>query len=566
MLCAYGIKASAQDSPIAPWMGMPSTAPIVDYDPATGNFLFYHSFDTRRTMPFRVLTAEEYRREQFLNSLRQGWENQRGASSGLGQNQSGKLIPTQFNVGSDAFRRVFGTSEISVNPQGNIDLTFAVNHNYTDNPIIPPRYRGNTSFDFRIKMMFNVDASIGDRIRLNWNYNTEATFDFESNFKIEYVGNEDDIIQKIEAGNVNMPLDGTLITGNQSLFGIKTGLRFGKLDVTSIFSRQDAETKTIEIQGGGQSNIFEIPGDRYDANRHFFLNQYFRENYDQYLSRLPLILSGINIKRVEVWITNKSARFDDSRNIVAFMDLGEPDVIHNPMFTRLRGGFPDSLSNNLLQIVDVSQIRDMSNVTGYLTGLGLRSGEDFEKLQNARKLNPNEYTVNMQLGYISLNQALNNDEVLAVAYEYEARGVTYQIGEISTEGITAPNALVLKLLKGTTLSPRLPTWQLMMKNIYSLDAFSISPKDFVMDIFYENSEAGTALPYIGEGNIANKPLLRVLNLDNLNSQLDAFPDGIFDFIEGVTILSSRGRIIFPVLEPFGRYLGAQIGDPAIAER
>ncbi len=568
LLCACSLTVSAQDAPAIPLMGQQATAPIVDYDPVSGDYLYYYSYDTRKTRPYKVLSAEEYRREQFLNSLRQGWDKQRGQQSGgLGQNQNGNLIPTSFSVNSDVFKKVFGSNEISVNPQGNIDLRFGINHNYTDNPVIPERYRGNTSFDFKIKMMFNVDASIGDRIKLNWNYNTEATFDFETNFKIEYAGNEDDILQKIEAGNVNLPLDGTLITGNQSLFGIKTALRFGKLDLTAIFSRQDAETKTVEIQGSGQSNVFEISADKYDANRHFFLNQYFRENYDRYLSRLPLVLSGINIKRVEVWITNKSARFEDSRNVVAFMDLGEADVIYNSKFHKQHGGYPDSASNNLLNVVDVARLRNLPDVTDYLSGtLRLRSGEDFEKLENARKLNDNEYSVNTQLGYISLNQALNNDEVLAVAYEYEAFGEIYKVGEISTDGVIAPNTLVVKLLKGTTLSPKLPTWQLMMKNIYSLDAYSISPNDFLMDVYYENSEAGAALPYIGEGNIANKPLLRVLNLDNLNSQLDASPDGIFDFIDGITVLASRGRIIFPSLEPFGRYLEKQFNNPVLAQK
>jgi cell surface protein SprA len=567
LLCGLSLTVKAQEQTANSGINLPTTAPIVDYDPETGNYLYYYGFDTRKTMPYKVLSTEEYRQEQFLNTLREGWNKQRTTQSSgtLGQNQGG-LIPTTFNIRSDAFKTIFGSNEITINPQGSIDLTFGLNHMYTDNPVIPERYRGNTSFDFRTKMQFNIDGSIGDRLKLNFNYNTEATFDFETNLKLEYTGNEDDIIQKIEAGNVSLPLDGSLITGSQSLFGIKADLQFGKLQMTTIFSRQDAETKSIEIQGGGQSNVFDITSDQYDANRHFFLAQYFRENYDRHLSRLPLILSGINIKRVEVWITNKSARFDNSRNVVAFLDMAESELIYNPLFKKKHGGFPDSLSNDLLSKVNVANLRDLSDITSYLNGLNLKSGEDFEKLENARRLNDNEFTVNTQLGYISLNQSLNNDEVLAVAFEYEAGGRTYRIGEFSTDGIVAPNTLVVKLLKGTSLTPKLPTWKLMMKNIYSLNDYSVSPKDFQMEIMYENSEAGTALPYISEGAIAQKPLLRVLNLDNLNSQNDAYPDGQFDFVEGITVLASRGKIIFPVLEPFGRYLEQQINNPAIAEK
>ena len=283
-----------------------SEKPIVEYDPVSNNYLYYYSFDTRKVMPYKVVSAEEYRREQFLNLLRRGWIDQNNAQAAGGLGAGGRL-PTTFNIRSNVFRKVFGSNEITINPQGNVDLTFGINHTYTDNPIIPERYRGTTNFDFNTKMQFNIDGSIGERLKVNFNYNTEATFEFETNLKLEYTGDEDDIIQKIEAGNVSLPLDGNLITGSQSLFGIKTDLKFGKLLVTGIFSRQDAESKSVELRGGGQTSLFEIESDQYDANRHFFLAQYFYDNYDRHLSNLPLILSGVNIKRVQVWITNKSA-------------------------------------------------------------------------------------------------------------------------------------------------------------------------------------------------------------------------------------------------------------------
>ncbi len=551
--------------------------PIVEFDPATGNYLYYHFYDTQKLMPYKVLSAEEFQKEQFANSMRNSWQ-QRAANN---QANNNGLLPSnlKFATGSDLFAKVFGTPDITIDLQGAVELTFGGKWNYADNPIIPERYRRAFNFDFQSKINFNVTGGIGDKLKLMFNYNTEATFDFESNFKIEHIGNEDDILQRIEAGNISLPLDGTLITGNQSLFGIKADLRFGKLDVTGIFSRQDAEVKTIEVTGSGQTQVFEITADSYDANRHFFLSQYFKENYDNYLSRLPLILSGINVKRVEVWITNRSARFNDSRNLVAFMDLAESDQIYNSSISPVHGGYPDNNSNNLYSVIDLNQLRSIDNVTSYLTGMGFRGGEDFEKLENARKLLESEYTVNPQLGYISLNTALNNDEVLAVAYEYEVMGKTYKVGELSTDGIVAPQTLSLKLLKGTILTPKLPTWKLMMKNVYALNTYNLDPQNFTLDVMYQNSEAGTALPYIAEGAIAQKPLIRVLNLDNLNSQLtqvlnadnqtvmgDVSPDGLFDFVEGVTVIASKGLIIFPVLEPFGRYLEKQINNETVAEK
>ncbi len=197
---------------------------------------------------------------------------------------------------------------------------------------------------------------------------------------------------------------------------------------------------------------------------------------------------------------------------------------------------------------------------------GFQIGRDFEKIENARKLNDREYTLNSQLGYISLNTALNNDEVLAIAYEYTLNGQVYKVGEFSTDGISAPQALILKLIKGTTLSPRYPTWNLMMKNIYSLGSGRLESGDFQLNILYEDDKTGNSINYLPEGKIANKILLQVLGLDNLNSQHDRVPDGYFDFIDGVTINVNRGKIIFPVNEPFGSYLKSQIGDNFIAEK
>ncbi|MDR2802568.1 MAG: cell surface protein SprA [Prevotellaceae bacterium] len=557
-------------TPAWPQTLLPADAPVVEYDPVTKNYLYYHSYDTRHTMPFKVLTSEEYQREQFSNALRNGWAQQRSdGNSGLFGNTGDNLLPSsiRFGIKNDAFSKIFGSNEVVINPQMSVDLSFGGKWNYSDNPVIAERYRTAFNFDFMAKMQFNITGSIGDRVKMNFNYNTEATFDFETNLKLEYAGHEDDILQKIEVGNVAFPLDGSLITGSQSLFGIKTDLRFGKLDVSAVVSNQRAQSQTVELVGGGQTSVFEISVDQYDANRHFFLSQYFRENYDKWLGRLPLILSGINIKRVEVWVTNKVGRFEETRNLVAFIDAGESNEIYNPMFSGVAGRFPDNKANNLFTVINRDNIRNLEDVTSYLTGAGLKSGEDFEKIENARKLLPTDYTVNTQLGYISLNTALNNDEVLAVAYEYEAYGQTFIVGELSTDGVVAPQALALKLLKGTNFSPQFPTWKLMMKNVYAIDnAYRINRDDFVMDVMYENAEAGTALPYISESAIAEKPLLRVLNLDNLNSQNDAIPDGLFDFVEGVTVLANRGRIIFPVLEPFGRYLEGKINDPAIAER
>lgn len=537
----------------------------ITYDPESDQYIFSNQVGQ---FPYRLpsyMSAEEYRKYDFEQSLRKYWrERASGETSGF----QGFTIPKIY-IESEAFDKVFGTNTIDIHPQGTAELIFGINSSKIDNPQLSEKLRRVTTFDFQEKIQMNVTGSIGDKMKLGVNYNTEATFDFENKTKLEYAGKEDEIIKKIEAGNVNLPLEGSLITGSQSLFGLKTELQFGKLTVTNVFSQQKGETSVIEVEGGAQQSEFEVFADEYDANRHFFLSHYFREMYDKALKNLPVINSPINITRIEVWITNKYSNFESSRNIVAFLDLGESDRIFNHFFVPNPSvRYPDNDRNSLYTEMTTNyNVRNINEVSQVLEGLPASNfsiGQDYEKIENARKLSPTEYTLNPRLGYISLNTALNADEVLAVAYEFTVGGQVYQVGEFSFDGVNAPDALILKLIKGTSLTPKLPTWDLMMKNVYAIGAYQINPEDFHLDVVYMNDEAGTAVNYLSEGKIKDKILLKVLNMDNLNSQMDPYPDGMFDFMEGITINSSNGRVFFPVLEPFGSYLRNQFDDDKIA--
>ena len=519
------------------------------------------------------MSPEEFRKYEYDKEMRDYWESRlRGDVTGY----KSSLIP-QIEVGGEAFDKIFGSNTINIIPQGSAELIFGINISKTENPTLSEKLRTIPTFDFKEKIQMNVTGTIGDKLKLGVNYNTDAMFEFENRTKLQYAGKEDEILKKIEAGDVTLPLTGTLITGSYSLFGLKTEMQFGKLTMTTVLSQQKGESSVMVVKGGAQISNFEIVGDNYEANRHFFLSQYFRDIYDNALKDLPVVSSGININRIEVWITNKTSRFEDAsnRNIVAFMDLAEnASHIYNkiPAFQQTSGARqnPDNGTNSLYNqlVTTYSGIRDIDKVTDIFSSLypGFQIGRDFEKIANARKLDDREYTFNKQLGYISLNTALNSDEVLAVAFEYTLNGQIFKVGEFSTDGITAPQTLFLKLIKGTTLSPKLPTWNLMMKNIYSIGTGRLEKKDFKLDILYQDDKTGNSINYLPEGLLSKKILLLVMGLDNLNSQLDRQPDGVFDFIEGLTINSARGLIIFPVIEPFGSYLRKQIADPVIANK
>lgn len=539
------------------------------YNPETNTYQFSEKIGALNFRPPTYMTFDEYQEFDMNESKRAYWK-ERARSDNLEQTS---LIP-HINIGGEAFDKVFGTNTINIVPQGSAELIFGFNLSRIDNPTLSERLRRTPSFTFEEKIQMSVTGTIGDKMKLGLNYNTEATFDFENKTKIEYTGKEDEIIKKIEAGDVTLPLSGSLISGSQSLFGLKTEMQFGKLRVTNVFSQQKGETSTIEVQGGAQLSEFEINVDEYDVNRHFFLSHYFRDNYDRALASLPVITTGINITKIEVWVTNKTSNFESARNIVAFMDLGESrSNIYSPDWSQTPGEQGTHPRNELndeyrTMINNYPAIRDISQITATLQALApvFAPGQDYEKVEKARKLSTREYTINTKLGYLSLNSALNADEILAVAYEYTLNGKTYKVGELSSDGVNEPATLVVKLLKGTNLSPQLPTWDLMMKNIYAIGAYQVNPRDFVLDVVYQDDKTGTAINYLPEGDIAKQVLLKVLNLDNLNEQLDPIPDGLFDFISDVTINATNGRVVFPVLEPFGSFLEAKINDPEVAKK
>ncbi|NEU10210.1 cell surface protein SprA [Flavihumibacter sp. R14] len=539
----------------------------VEFDPISKQYIIRERLGDRLYRPPQYLSIEEYQRLENQIIKRNYWREL--SDLPLAEARAPGFIPP-VKVNSKTFEKIFGGSTIDIRPQGSAELTFAGRLNRNENPLFNERQRNQGNFDFNQRIQMNVVGQIGDKLRITTNYNTEAQFDFENQIKLDYTGREDEIIQKIEAGNVSLPLSSSLITGSQSLFGLKTQLQFGRLNVTSIFSQQKSQSKEITITNGSQQNEFRISADNYEVNKHYFLAQYFRNNYNNALSNIPVITSNVNITKIEVWVTNRLSSTSDSRDVLGLIDLGENQPYNT---TQVQGGagfsvlpagfvgpgFPQQ-SNNLLQNLPPGvRLTNSNDVNAYFQATG--GTDNFSKLTYARKLTDREFTLNSQLGYISLNSALNADEVLAVAYRYTVNGVEYQVGELSSDvpvDIASPKVLFVKLLKNETLKTNLPTWDLMMKNIYSLGAYQVSRNDFRLNVFRLDENSGVEMPQITEGvNTTGQLWLQLTNLDNLNQQNDRVPDGFFDFIEGITIDPLNGRITFPQVEPFGADLAAK---------
>jgi len=540
------------------------------YDIKKGEYVVRRKVGKRNIGAPSYMSVDEYKSYDFEQSIYKYWKERSDLQRQSKDND--RLIGGKLKLGGAALESVLGDNPIEIIPQGSAELSLGVDFKRQDRPDLMENQKKSVNFKYDSKIQANVTGKVGDKFKVNFDYNTQATFDFENNVKIEYKGDEDEIIQRIEAGNVSFPLSGTLITGSQSLFGVRADLQFGKLSVSSVFSQQKGESSVIEVKGGATTQSFQLKADAYEANKHFFITQYFRENYNKFVSTLPNINSGIQITRVEVWVTNKTSKFDEARNIVALMDLGESqNNISNAFITETASGnpfkTPDNGLNNLYSdITALTSIRQIENVNSGLQGFkNFQVGKDYEKIESARLLSEREYTVNRNLGYISLNSALNNDEVLGIAYEYQSGGKIYRVGEFSND-VKAPDVLLLKLIKGTNVSPKLNTWRLMMKNVYATGGYQINSDGFFLDLLYQDDKTGSKVNYIPAGNLNKKILMQILGFDKLNMQGYPTPDAIFDYVEGVTVMSSNGRIFLPSLEPFGQDVYDKFDDPNLAKK
>ena len=496
-----------------------------------------------------LLTPEEYRqwsekreRERFFRVK----DAENVANKGK---EKFDFADMHFNLGPA--EKIFGPGGVRIKTQGTAELKLGANFKNVENPSLPERNRKTKAIDFDEKININVTGKVGDKVNMSLNYNTDATVDWDAkNLKLRYEGKEDEIIKLVEAGNVTFPSNNSLIKGASSLFGVRTDMQFGKLKLQTVLSQKNSTTKSVSTKGGTQLTPFELNVANYEENRHFFLAKYFRERYDAAMEQIPTLTTGINITRIEVWVTNKSGTTSNSRNILAFSDLAESTS------SKWGGGTQSSVPSNNANgeydqlITTYAGARDIDQATSILEGV-MTGGEEFEKLSAARLLTSSEYTLNAALGYISLKTALQTDQVLAVAYEFTYGGRTYRVGEFAADHTAAGEALYVKALKNTSNNPQQPNWPLMMKNVYYLST-NVEKQKFRLDVKYQSDTTGVYITYIPEQQTKDVTLLRALGCDRLDNNLKAHPNGFFDYVEGYTV--SNGRVFFPSVEPFGTTL------------
>ena len=532
----------------------------VQYDPVTKQYYIREKIGSTNYRKPTYLSYDDFWKLQNRQAEDNYFHQRAQTLSDL--NRKVKRPPMQ--VYNTLFDRIFGLDtsglKVSIKPQGNVDLRLGYQGQNIKNPTLSERARRNGGFDFDMDANLNVLANIGNKLKLPISYNTLANFDFQNQLKLDYKGKDDEILKSVEAGNMSFQTKGTLMSSVQSLFGLKTQLQFGKLFVTAALASERSQRQSITLQGGGLSQQIEKKLDDYDENRNFLMGQYFVNHYNRTMATLPVVSSQVQILRVEVWVTNRTGTTTQARTVVGLMDLGESNPYNPNVRSLTTDSLPQNNANDLYgKIGSNPGYRVPSSVNDLLVAQGLKPVEDFEKTF-ARQLAPSEYYFNQQVGFISLYQQLQPDEVLGIAYQYTYNGKVFQVGEFSqdvavdsTQGVQ--KVLFLKLLKATSQRVNLPIWNLMMKNVYSLDISGLSQEDFKLNVFYHEPSGGLKR-YLPESSpaVSGVPLLSILNVDRLNNRNDPSPDGQYDFVDSFTVLSQQGKIIFPVLQPFGRDL------------
>lgn len=534
------------------------------YNPKTNRYEAYKQVGSLSFPTGENLSVTEYF-QKVAKDKNSEYNRQKSQNTDYSQavSKGGVTDYIKAELNNPAISKIFGAGGVDFQLTGSAMIKLGGTINEYRNPNYSKRQQKYFVPVFDQQLQIAANGNIGEFVKLGINYDTEAQFDFDNQTNLGWKGKPDDILKDVQIGNVSLNLPTQLIKPANNLFGFSNTMQFGKTTIKTVFSQNRGQSTETVLKGGAQMNEFKISADNYDQNRHFFLTQFFRDIYDKSLENLPIVSSGVIINRVEVWITNRAANVETPRDIMAFMDMGES----KPYRTQLSGSSepaPDNNSNTLFSTIE-------PNPTIRKTGTSIdeiykqfpyfEQTVDFDLLNYARQLKSTEYSVDNQLGYISLTQPLNNDEILAVAFEYTYQGKTYQVGEFSRDVAPGDQKLLyLKMLKGNTIRTRLPIWDLMMKNIYSLNTYSLSLDDFKLNVIYADDTSGADYNYLPVGtanlpSLANGlPLIRVFGLDKLNRQQEAKPDGIFDAIENVTIQSKMARVIFPVKEPFGDYL------------
>jgi len=482
-------------------------------------------YDTR--IPIEV-PLDVYTSLRLKETMRQNWEAMSQSYQLLGETKTtlgdvfGKITKIEVPVPKNPLFSIFGPNIIRLTINGAIDIHAGFRNTKTDALSSSPLGQSRSEPDFKQEIQVNVKGEIGDKLKIDADWNTQRTFEYENQLKVRYQGYEDEIVQSVEAGNVSLPTNSSFFNGGSALFGIKALFQVGPLRLTTVATQKKGQIKEIAISGGGEAKQIEIRPTNYSQN-HFFIDTSYIRFYKNLYQVPPVIdidVQTMRIREIEVWVTARGT-FDQSkvRDVVAFID--QADVLSRQ---------------------DSSSARSKS----YEAQVGVVEPGQFIKLDQ------NEYELNEYAGILSLKTALQPDQAVAVAYS-----ISNPDGSLKTIGnpdrmYQTGLKLIMKLIRPKALGPSMKTaWRMMLKNRYSLGVIGVEQNSFNFRIEYESS-GETATEEVPKGILSqNIGLMELFGLDRFTGDnAKQQPDKVFDYIKGVTIDEARGEIIFPTVEPF----------------
>ncbi|HEY6952024.1 MAG TPA: cell surface protein SprA, partial [Bacteroidota bacterium] len=497
-------------------------------DSATWSYRVKRTIDGWDTKVPLDYSFKQYVALRLRRTLRANWETMAQAytlageaKTGLGE-LFGKVTNIQIPVPKNPIFSIFGPNVINLHINGGVDVTAGFRNTKSDLIASNPLAQSRSEPEFKQDVQVTVEGQIGDKLKINADWDTKRTFEYENQLRVKYTGYEDEMIQSVEAGNVSLPLSSSFISSSQALFGIKAAFQFGPLKLTTIASQKKGEIKELSVSGGARPTPFTIRAPDYSKD-HFFVDSVYatEDNYDRNYLQIPANPDQtIQIRDIEVWVTKTSVTYQQGeRSVVAYIDRNQVQFYQDSV----RRVDPTFQPNAIPGQVEVGQ---------------------FIKLQQGVNA---DYVVNPYAGIISMNVAVAQEQAIAVAYTKPVKGnlkLSEDVGNFGSR-TTDTLRLVLKLVKPRYLDPSFTSaWKLQIRNRYPLGGRGIKKDGFDLNIQYE-APGGNPVQAV----LNNVTLLQMFGLDRF-TEGSSGSDGKFDYLPGITVDENRGELIFPTLEPF----------------
>jgi hypothetical protein len=472
-------------------------------------------------IPIQVPLKEYVKLEQNYFTQRT-WEDLAHAYvSKAGADQLGALMSGITNIDipipANPVLSIFGPPRINLKISGAVDVHGAWRNQKTDQQTTSALGNVTNQPDFKQDVQINVDGTVGDKLGIGANWDTQNQFDYENQLHIKYTGYNDEIIKSVEAGNVSMSTNSSFIGSSQALFGIKATAQFGPLTLTGLASQQKAQGKTMTYSGGSSAQAFSLPASQFSTNHFFIDTNYISEYQDYYMSsRIKIDKPNLVVTECEVYesVTNPAGN-PNVRSCVAVMDL-KPLESDATDYQKLQN---KSINNPVPP--------DPGNVE---YGLFIQ-------------LDHSQYTLDPNIGILTLNTNYSAEQIIAVVYKTNA-GNTY--GTFAYADTSLSDRLVLKLIKPQNAlqsgGSYAEAWRLMLRNIYPLGGLNLSATSIKNLQMLYTAPGGTA-----QDNINQVNLLHLFHIDGTGTQGS---QNTFYYNENVDVDPARGEIIFPFVKPF----------------